>query len=1040
MDFTINCTRVPIPAGTLFEGVPVEIGPAPALPGLESDHTSPREDNDGAALNLSGRVVSDGKDKRPKQLFKCRKYTILSTLNTRTLQPKGRLEELAHCAKTTKIDIIAIQEHRFFHPDVPIQYHNAGTYQLITSSATKNTSGATVGGVGFLISSRVSENLVSVESISPRIFLLELHGNPKSTIICAYSPHNSSPIEDVETFYDDLRSVLTNVPAHNILAVIGDFNAKLGPDVQRFTYNESTNRNGDLLVDLMDEYNLFCSNCSFMKPNSRLWTFEYPTGARAQLDYILFRKKWRNSIKDSRSFSSFSSIGSDHRIVSATIKLSLRSSKRSKPHPMKTFDWRKVAQDKDLSHQFAVEVKNRFELLYEEINQDNVDESYTTLSKLTQEVAEELLPKKAKRSKHQPSISAGVEQARDKLNLISADYHRSPSVLKKVDLELAKRALDEAYLQAETDFINGKISDIASLHISKQHHAAWDTISEISGKRSKSSVRLKGGSQSKRLSNWTKHFQNLLGKEPKLPDDNSLPRTRISEELDISTDEFTISELLTVLKHTKTSKAFGPDNIPPVLWKDPSFHSILLKYCNYAFKSSVCPKVWPTSQIIPFPKKGDLSLATNYRGISLLSIAAKIYNKLILNRLIPKVDPLLINNQNGFRSGRSTLSQILALRRILEEGKNCNFDSIFIFIDFSKAFDSIDRNTMFEILELYGIPKQMVDAIKLLYTNNTATVLSPDGETKPFDIKAGILQGDTLAPFLFIMVVDYILRMSLDTQKEKGLLLKARTSSRHPAEYITDTDFADDISLISGSLQNAQDLLLSLEKAANCVGLYLNESKTEYMINSTKTYDTYEMKTINGYILKLVNDYKYLGSYISSSFKDFNTRKGMAWSACNDLHRIWVSDLHVNMKIDIFKTLIEPILLYGSETWTLTSKQQQRVDGTYTRLLMRVKNISWKRHPTKQQIYNNLTPVSNIIKRRRIQFAGHCFRASNEMASKFVLWKPNRSGRRNSCKTTYPDVIAKDTGISFQDLGGAMGDREVWGSFVKSAISTAVEQ
>ena len=328
---------------------------------------------------------------------------------------------------------------------------------------------------------------------------------------------------------------------------------------------------------------------------------------------------------------------------------------------------------------------------------------------------------------------------------------------------------------------------------------------------------------------------------------------------------------------------------------------------------------------------------------------------------------------------------------------------------------------MFEILELYGIPKQMVDAIKLLYTNNTATVLSPDGETKPFDIKAGILQGDTLAPFLFIMVVDYILRMSLDTQKEKGLLLKARTSSRHPAEYITDTDFADDISLISGSLQNAQDLLLSLEKAANCVGLYLNESKTEYMINSAKTYDTYEMKTINGYILKLVNDYKYLGSFISSSFKDFNTRKGMAWSACNDLHRIWVSDLHVNMKIDIFKTLIEPILLYGSETWTLTSKQQQRVDSTYTRLLMRVKNISWKRHPTKQQIYNNLTPVSNIIKRRRIQFAGHCFRASNEMASKFVLWKPNRSGRRNSCKMTYPDVIAKDTDISFQALGGQWG-------------------
>ena len=133
-----------------------------------------------------------------------------------------------------------------------------------------------------------------------------------------------------------------------------------------------------------------------MKPKSRLWTFEYPNGARAQLDYILFRKKWRNSIKDSRSYSSFSSIGSDHRIVSATIKLSLRSSKRSKPHPMKTIDWRKVAQDKILSHQFAVEVKNRFELLHDEINQDNVDESYTTLSNLLKKLLRRCYPGKPK--------------------------------------------------------------------------------------------------------------------------------------------------------------------------------------------------------------------------------------------------------------------------------------------------------------------------------------------------------------------------------------------------------------------------------------------------------------------------------------------------------------------------------------------------------------------------------------------------------------------------------------------------------------------
>lgn len=1045
MDFTINCTRVLIPTGTLFEGEPVEIGPAPAIPGLDSDHASLRETNEGASLNPSGRETLDGEDKRPKQLFRCKNYSILSTLNTRTLAPKGRLEELAHSAKFNCIDIIAIQEHRYFHPDDPLQYQNAGAYQLITSSATKNSSNSTIGGVGFLISSKASDNLLNVETISPRIMVLELQGNPKTTLVCVYSPHNDSSLEDMDSFYSDLKSVLESVPQHNILALLGDFNAKLGPEDQKFTYNSETNRNGELLLDLMEEFNLFCSNCSFMKSKNQLWTFEYPSGKRAQLDYILFRKKWRNSIKNSRSYSSFSSIGSDHRIVSSTIKLSLRSSKRAIPHPMKTIDWKKVALDKDLSHQFSVAVNNKFQALYPDIvlEQSNLDESYSHLSKITEEIATELLPKKTKRTSFQPSTANVVEQARENLKRLSAEYHQSPTVLKRVSLKLAKRELDEAYLLAEADFINGKISDIESLHISKQHHAAWKTISEISGKRSKPTIRLKGGSQSKRLSNWTEHFQSLLGTEPKLPENISLPRIKISDKLDISTAEFTLTELCTALNQTKSSKAFGPDNIPPILWKDPVFHDLLLRYCNHTLKHLMCPKIWPKSQIIPFPKKGDLSLATNYRGISLLSIAAKIYNKLILNRLVPKVEPLLRNNQNGFRRGRSTLSQILTLRRIIEECKFCNLDVILIFIDFSKAFDSIDRTTMFEILELYGIPSQIVDAIKVLYTNNSSTILSPDGETPAFDIKAGILQGDTLAPFLFIIVVDYVLRMSLDLSKDKGLEVKPRRSSRHPAEYITDTDFADDISIISSSLQNAQDLLTSLEKAANCVGLYLNVSKTEYMNNSVVADPNFQMKTLNDYILKLVNDYKYLGSYISSSEKDFKTRKGMAWSACNDLHKIWVSNLNTKIKTNIFKTIIEPILLYGSETWTLSVKQQKRLDGTYTRLLMRVKNLSWKQHPTLKQIYNNhpttLPRVSEVIKHRRVQFAGHCFRATEEVVSPFILWKPKPVGRK-TCKLTYPDVIVRDTGIKMAELGIAMKDKKFWGDLVKSILSTAVEE
>ena len=250
----------------------------------------------------------------------------------------------------------------------------------------------------------------------------------------------------------------------------------------------------------------------------------------------------------------------------------------------------------------------------------------------------------------------------------------------------------------------------------------------------------------------------------------------------------------------KSAKAFGPDNIPAIIWKDPIFHNLLLKLCDFCLLENQCHTSWRKSQIIPAPKKGDLSLATFYRGISLLPIAAKIYNKLILNRLLPFVDPLLRNNQNGFRAGRSTLSQILALRRIIEETKFCNLDAVFIFVDFSKAFDSVDRNLMLEILALYGIPEQLIKAIQVLCTNTTATIYTPDGETEPIVIKAGILKGDTLAPFLFIIVLDYILRMSVDQITDKGLEIQRRRSSRHPARHLTDTDFADDLALISGLL------------------------------------------------------------------------------------------------------------------------------------------------------------------------------------------------------------------------------------------------
>ena len=984
MDFTINCTRVPIPQGTTLYGTPVDIGPAPASPGVSSDHAAlSRASNDGDDLNLSRRSPPnrDGLTPRltkPSKIISCRNNTIFSTFNARTLNSRGHLHELGINAELHSIDVIAVQEHRFYHPDDNLKYHNVGPYQLVTSSASKNTVNSTVGGVGFLLSPKASDNLLSIETITSRIMVLELGGNPKTTIVCVYSPHNSSPDEDIEEFYTSLRTTVEQVPPHNFLVIAGDLNGKLGPNDVNYTFDSETNRNGEMLLDFLEEFNLFTSNNYFMKPKGQLWTFEYPSGGRAQLDYLIFRKKWKNSVKNSRAYSSFSSVGSDHRIVSSTVKLSLRSSKKAKPHPMKSIDWKTVSANQTLSKQFSLDVFNRFKSLSTfEVNSDNIEDVYCTLIKSTEEVALATLPKREKKTQSKPSNSPSVVEARDHLKSVSLAYHRSPSKIMKIQLISAKKKLDDAYLNAEVDFINGKISKLSEEHVSRKHHLAWKTIKDLSGKNSGSSVRIKGGSAKKRLENWSNHFENLLGKSAKVPDTCTLPSVPVSGTLPIDSSPFSLAELKSATKSLKSSKAFGPDNIPAIIWKDDNFHDLLLNICNHTLSTFKSPKIWHQSQIIPMPKKGDLSLVTNYRGISLMSIAAKLYNKMLLNRIVPYVEPLLRKNQNGFRRGRSTLSQILCLRRLIEESHASNRDLALVFVDFSKAFDSVDRAKMFEILSLYGIPEEIISAIKVLYTDTSSTILTSDGETPPFSINAGILQGDTLAPFLFIIVVDYVLRMSVDSISNKGFEIRPRRSARYPAQYLTDTDFADDIALISETLVNAQSLLQSLEQASNCVGLYLNEKKTEY-INKCKDDNEFVIKTIQNTLLNMVSDYVYLGSYISSSEKDFNTRKGKAWAACNAMNKIWSSNLDNDFKLKIFKAAIEPILLYGSETWTLFKKLERRLDGTYTRLLMRVQNISWKSHPTKTFIYNSLPPISSLVQSRRVQLAGHCCRAEQK--------------------------------------------------------------
>ena len=183
---------------------------------------------------------------------------------------------------------------------------------------------------------------------------------------------------------------------------------------------------------------------------------------------------------------------------------------------------------------------------------------------------------------------------------------------------------------------------------------------------------------------------------------------------------------------------------------------------------------------------------------------------------------------------------------------------------------------------------------------------------------------------------------------------------------------------------------------------------------------TGDISTLDGTSLKLIDKFTYLGSSVSSTEKDIDTRLTKAWTAIDKQSIIRKSDLTDKMKPSFFQAAVVSILLYRCTTWTLT-KLLERLDGNYTRMLRAILNNSWRQHPTRHQLYGHLPPITKTIQVRRTRHAGHCWR------SDVLLWTPTygqaKAGRP---ARTYIQELCEDTGCSPEDLPKAMNDGEKW--------------
>jgi hypothetical protein len=305
-------------------------------------------------------------------------------------------------------------------------------------------------------------------------------------------------------------------------------------------------------------------------------------------------------------------------------------------------------------------------------------------------------------------------------------------------------------------------------------------------------------------------------------------------------------ELDNALSTLCDNKAPGIDQLPGEVFKhggrklEETLHKLICKI----WETGDVPQEWKNAKMITIFKKGDRLDCGNYRGISLLSIAGKLFARILLNRLIEHAEEnILPEAQCGFRSERSTIDMIFTLKQVQEKCAEQNKPLYIVFVDFAKAFDTVHRDALWTVLKNYGCPDHFVKLIKHLHSGMEAHVSIGGNPSNPFPVENGVKQGCVLAPTLFSIYLAAVLEnafrgisngVHIQTRPGADLfkisLFKAK--SRCKLVTIREMMFADDTAFVAHSLEDIQSIITAFSRVSTNFGLRINLKKTEVLYQS----------------------------------------------------------------------------------------------------------------------------------------------------------------------------------------------------------------
>lgn len=477
-----------------------------------------------------------------------------------------------------------------------------------------------------------------------------------------------------------------------------------------------------------------------------------------------------------------------------------------------------------------------------------------------------------------------------------------------------------------------------------------------------------------------------------------------------------LCEIKEALKRMKFKKSCGPDNFPIDLIKicDDSVLEKIVDIFNVFLTTEEIPKEWTNSEIILIFKKGKKDEIKNYRPLSMISHLYKLFIQIIIQRIDPLLDDEQSKNQAGFRKGYSTTDHLTTLNQLIEKSKEFQQEVFIAFIDYEKAFDCVEISKLLEALEEFKIPRKYIRLLKNIYDHSTASI-KLQKSSKEFNITRGVKQGDPISPKLFNAILEFIFR-KLDW-KEMGVKIFN--------EFLNNLRFADDVTLISNSENDILKMIKDLKTESEKCGLLMNKEKTKIMTNSSS-----KDFIIDDWKIDKVDDFRYLGqnvSFISKTDKELDTRISAAWRSFWSLKKFLLSNLPMSHKQKLMDTIILPILTYGAQTWTLTVKDENKLQAEQKAMERRILKISLIQHHTNAEI-REITKIKDVlIKARELKWdwAGHTQRMEDFRWPKLLInWFPQNSKRKRGHQVKrWSDDIEK---IGLGRWREKAQDRKLW--------------